>query len=436
MTRARSGSPTLRVERVRPSGTNLTCSLAFDGALEPFLNSGLLYFDYDFPLEGVPPSILSVPVLGILAPMAWATGSTVVAGDVDSEYVSSMQEVAKAMQGMYPKLRLASKVECTRVSTPWEADPERTCLLYSGGVDSTASLIRNLDSKLMLATVRGAPDLRLWEGEFWERVEGRVAPFVKGLGVERHVIETNALDVLNFGALGDSLKDALPWGWWENLAHGLALLSFCAPLTYFRKVGKMMIASSFSVDEHIAWGSTPESDRNVRWGGVTTVHDSFDLLKVRKVREVLVPFVEEHPGPVPLRVCTGKREARLESGELNCGRCEKCVRTALILLSAGIDPAMCGFPAPDLGMLKEGLVSGRFRNPSGTSLRAVQAAKTPPRPELVRRYPGLDLFFDWLYRWEPPPLEKKRRRLARLAPRGTRRRMTYEALFGPVKKGD
>ena len=286
----------------------------------------------------------------------------------------------------------------------------------------------------MLATVRGAPDLRLWEGEFWDRVESRVAPFIRGIGVERHVIETNALDAVNFGALGGTLKDTLPWGWWENLAHGLALLSFCAPLTHYRKVGRMMIASSFSVDEHEAWGSTPESDRLVGWGGLTTVHDSFDLPKVRKVREVFAPYVESHPGPVPLRACTGKREARLESGELNCGQCEKCVRTVLMLLTAGIDPATCGFPAPDLDVLKEGLISGRFRNASGVSLRAIRAAKTPPKPELVRLYTGLSQFLDWLYRWDPPPLGKKRRKLARLAPRGTRRRMAKDALFGPVKR--
>lgn len=41
-----------------------------------------------------------------------------------------------------------------------------------------------------------------------------------------------------------------------------------------------------------------------------------------------------------LRVCL---RSQLSDGYLNCGRCEKCLRTIVCLAFAGIDPNNCGF---------------------------------------------------------------------------------------------
>jgi len=426
----------IRVDRITPLKTSLVCSFTYDTRLEPFLNSNVLYVNYDFPVEGMPASVLSIPLLGVLSPLSWVTGDTIVAKEVDDRYASSLPRVASVMQGMYPDISIKASVECTRVPTPWEADPDRTCLLYSGGVDSTTSLLRNFSSKLTLASIRGTPELRLWEGEYWERVEQSIAPFVRSLGLSRHIIETNAVDLFNLDELSRSFRSSsLKWKWWENLAHGLILLSLCAPLTYHLGIGKMMIASSNSKFHNEPWGSTPDSDREIGWGGLTTIHDSFDLNRLMKIRDVLVPYITKHEGVVQLRVCTGKSEVRLASQALNCGQCEKCVRTMMILLTTGVDPVGCGFPSPDFVKLKEGLISGRLRHPDARTLRALQAAKTPPTPEMVLRYPGLDGFLTWFYRWEIPHPVKKKKITRRLAPDGTRRRAVVDAFLKPPKSG-
>ena len=413
------GRPVIRVEKIVPARSSLACSLSYDPILEPYFSSSLLYVNYGFQVEGIPESVLSIPVLGLLAPVAWAVGATVTAGDVDGRFLASLHEVGAAMQGMYPTAGLSTDIRCTAVDTRWQ-EGERDCLLYSGGVDSTCSLIRNLGPKLALATVRGTPDLRLGDAQFWDRAEKRLQPFLRSIGIERQVIETNAIDIVNLRSL-KTAKAEFAEGWWENLSHGLILLSHCAPFTYVGGIKRMMIAASFTQSTVEPWGSTPASDALIAWGNVTTVHDSADLSRVEKTKQVLAPYMAQHQGVVQLRVCTGKRESRLASGTLNCGVCPKCVRTMLGLMHAGIDPTVCGFPSPDFPGIKEGMISGRLVPPNIYSVRIIHASKSPPDKGLLEHYPAYGEFLSWFYDWRIPA-GTERKWVSKFAPKGSRRR--------------
>ena len=415
------GLPEIRVDKIVRARQSIACYLGYDATLAPYFNSSVLCINYGFQVEEIPESVLSIPVMGLLVPVAWTVGAAVAAGDVDSRFLASLQKVGEVMQGMYPRLNISTELRCSAVDTPWPEGGERDCLLYSGGVDSTCSLLRRLGPNLVLASVRGTPDLRLWDDQFWERTERGLQPFLKSTGLERQVIETNALDVVNMGALNAKGKGSLAYGWWENLSHGLILLSLCAPFTFVGNVQRMMISASFSESKSEPWGSTPASDTRVAWGKVTTVHDSFDLSRVEKTKQVLAPYVAQHPGKVRLRVCTGKPERRLASGTLNCGECPKCVRTMLGLMHTGIDPTPCGFPRPDFAEIKRGVISGRLIAPNIYSMRAIHASRSPPDKELAARYPGYGEFLNWFYD-QKITAGTERKWVSRLAPKGSRRR--------------
>jgi hypothetical protein len=414
------GLPEIRVEKIVPARQSLLCYFSYDTPLEPYFNSSLLCINYGFEVEQIPESVLSIPVLGFLVPVAWTAGATVTAGGVDSSFVVSLRRVGEIMREMYPDLNISTNIRCSAADTPWPKGGERDCLLYSGGVDSTCSLLRNLGPNLVLASIRGTPDLRLWEDKFWERTERSLQPFLKNIGIERQVIETNALDVVNFRSLNATLK-GLTEGWWENLSHGLILLSICAPFTYIGKIKRMMIAASFSQQRSEPWGSTPASDSSVAWGGVTTVHDSFDLARIEKIERILAPYMAQHPGIVQLRACTGRRDGRLASGTLNCGTCKKCARTALALMHAGIDPAECGFPPPNFPEIRRGLMSGRLVGPHPFSMKTIHDSRRLPDRELLARYPAYGEFLSWYYDWKWP-VATRSKWASKLAPRGSRRR--------------
>jgi hypothetical protein len=90
----------------------------------------------------------------------------------------------------------------------------------------------------------------------------------------------------------------------------------------------LFIGASHHVSNPVPMGSHPAVDGLFSSQRVTVVHDGGRFSRLEKVRDLANwPTALE-----ALRVCP----ARVEEGA-NCGRCEKCLRTRLELLAAGID---------------------------------------------------------------------------------------------------
>ncbi|MDA4123995.1 MAG: hypothetical protein OK438_00900 [Thaumarchaeota archaeon] len=417
------------------SGTVLF-RVSYHESLSRYLTTGLFYLNYDFPLESVPPSILSIPLLGLLLPFGWLTGAEVRVGDVDAKYLDSLPEVALEFKKMFPTMNFSGKIRAHPVKNDSEWRQDSYCLLYSGGVDSTCSLIRNYEKRPSLMTVRGTPDIRLHEEQYWTRVRGRIQPFIKSMGLEAHVVETNAIDMVNLAALKADYKGLVRHGWWEELAHGLFLLGACAPYTFHNQIGSVMIAASYTKKNQEPWGSSPMTDEKVRWGGTRVIHDSYDLSKVEKISQVLVPFMRNRGSPIPLRVCTGKRGARLASNQLNCGQCAKCMAIELSLIVSGVDAGQNGFDIspPTLMVLRQNLEAGWF-GPKDYPIpwRFIKENISSTPESVVAGHPGLGEFLDWLADWDERPTKKRRRYADKVAPPGSRRRDFASAILG--KKG-
>lgn len=409
--------------------------ISYGESLTRYLDTGLFYLRYDFPLERVPQPILSIPLLGCLAPLGWLTGAEIRVGDVEAEYLNSLPQVLQELRKMFPEIAFSGRIRAHPVKIDSEWDPEKYCLLYSGGVDSTFSLVRNFEKRPSLLRVRGTPDLRLFEGQYWTRVQERVQPFVDSLGVEAHVVETNAIDMVDLDALKTDYVGKLVHGWWEELAHGLFFLSISAPYTFFNKIGRLIIASSHTERSKKPWGSSPQTDERVSWGGVRVIHDSYDLHKVEKI-QALIPWMKNRGSPIPLRVCTGERGIRLASGQLNCGQCGKCMRTELILIIFGADASENGFDiSPSaLRALRHNLETGRIDLSAGlTSWKFIKTNIRSAPEEIVAKRPGLRDFLDWLADWDEQST-RKRRRYVNVAPLGSRRRSIVKAILGKKER--
>jgi len=435
--RIRSGK-FIKLESARVHEDAALFRVSYSEYLSRYLTTGLFYVKYDFPLDAVPPSILSIPLLGCLVPLGWLTGAGVGVQDVDARYLNSLPLMGQELKRMYPGIAFSARIEGNPVETGSEWNPGKYCLLYSGGVDSTSSLIRNFEKKPSLITVRGVPDLRLHEDRYWNRVKERIQPFITSLGLESHIVETNAIDMVNLATLNADYRAQLPHGWWEDLAHGLFFLSICAPYTYHNHIGGLMIASSHTKRDEKPWGSSPTTDEKIGWGSIRVIHDSYDLHRVDKIRQVLIPFIESRGAEIPLRVCTGKRGIRLASGQLNCGQCEKCMLIELILTVSGADASESGFDISPASLLtlRHNLEAGQFGSEflGFLSWKFIRRNIGSAPSEVVDRHPGLRAFLDWLADWDERPTKKRRRYLNKVAPPSSRRRDVARAMLGKKEK--
>jgi hypothetical protein len=415
----------IRIDAVEPRGNVLTIRHSHEGPVGKVMNDTPLRLVADHPLDSIPPGILVIPLLGGLVPLSWIVDCHIVAGDVDEAYLEALAEVRGVMEKAFPALKFRGSIEARPVRSDSAWNPDKYCLLYSGGVDSTTSYVRNRDRNPALLMVKGTPDVRLSETEYWQRTMERIPPALSAIKAELHVVETNSLDIIDERALRYHVHTEEISGWWENFAHGLFLTSTCAPFTYFSNTGKLLIASSYTPATAKPIGSMPESDEKIRWGGLRVIHDSFDISRFEKIRDHLSPFIQSQGGAFPIKLCLGK-EKRLSCGKLNCGLCDKCLTTELMFLETGIDPSRCDFDMSKFSpsRVRAGLENGYIKMPEApNSWRYIIQNARPIRPELAAKYRGVDDFLAWISKWDQKPKESALRSYSKkVAPAGSRRR--------------
>jgi len=422
----------IRIDGVEPRGKVLTIKHSHEGPVGRMVNDTPLHFVADHPLDSIPAGILVIPLLGGLVPLSWVMDCHIVVGDVDEAYLEALAEVKGVMEKTYPELKFHGSIEARPVRTNSTWDPNKYCLLYSGGVDSTTSYVRNRDKNPALLMVKGTPDVRISETEYWRRTMERIPPALTAIGAELHVVETNSLDIIDEVALRGYVRSDKISGWWVNFAHGLFLTSTCAPFTYFSGAGKLLIASSLTAATARPSGSMPESDERVRWGNLSVIHDSFDVSRIEKIHNYLSPFIQSQGGAFPIKLCLGK-ESRLNCGKLNCGLCDKCLTTELMFLENGIDPSRCDFDMSKFspGRIRTGLENGYIHLAEApNSWREIIENARPIRPELEEKYKGVNDLFSWISKWDRIPKESTLRSYSKkAAPVGSRRRRLVKKLL-------
>jgi len=392
----------IRLEKVRLQGSETKFEASFDASLSRYLRSGTLRVQYDAPVEDVDPGIAAIPFVTTVLTVAWATGCTIELPVLDQRFLNSMESVRQVMKSWYPGLPFSGGIKSDTVSQTGKTATNREGLLYSGGLDSTASLIRCLDVKPVPILVIGTPDLPSSQIDFHRMFLDEVRPFVERLGLNLHVAQSTMLEMVNLDALNSDFGELLGGYWWESVSHGLMLLGACAPLTFTEGIGTLRIAASRTGQFEEPWGSNPEVDEKVAWGATSVVHDSHDISRQQKIDSLIAPFLRKEVSVLPLRVCgSTKSKERLARKTLNCGRCEKCTRTIVGLLAVGVDPRTCSFDMRYFSAqrLRQGLEGGSVKLP-----KSVWDLWVDIQASLRKREKGLDAdsmygsgpFLEWL----------------------------------------
>jgi hypothetical protein len=329
----------IRIESLKVNGGKVETEFSLSNDIKKYFLREDLYVEYDKNIEEVPKSILLIPAISSLITVAWMAGADLYVDELDEIYVNSINKVKSIVKDMYPELPLSElhvgKIVHNKFSN------SNFGLLFSGGLDSMTSYIRNRNKKphLIHCIVR--------KEHLGSNLDNLIN-FAQKEGVHLSIIRSNVYNIVNnlliFAKFGLS--------WWPNIAHAMVYTGLCAPFSVEEGIGTLLIASSDSEKyDSGPWGSHPTLDNYIEWAGCKVCHDSYDLSRQEKIRCILKPYLTNMED----------NDHILKALDLQCGLspnnrtpavCQecmqrgsgiKCIRNILGLSLEKINPTLCGF---------------------------------------------------------------------------------------------
>jgi 7-cyano-7-deazaguanine synthase in queuosine biosynthesis len=373
------------------------------GAARGFFARRHFWVDYgDVDLSSVDPAVALLPALGTVIPVALALGVPVEAPIVDAAFGARIDGIVDTVRRMYPHFAQTGFVlSGPRTAQSAMFEPSgKAALLYSGGVDSVTSLIRHRDEVECLVSVWGA-DVELENSELWSRLKSIVDAAPARPSARSVVARTNMRQVSDELQLNRCFDHGFARSnWWGGVHHGPGLITLAAPLAAAFGISKVIIASTYSTDFSEPWGSGPELEGQIQWIDGQACHDGFELHRQQKITEVIAPWIA-HGNDLKLAVCC---RINRRGYNVNCGTCEKCMRTISGLLAAGVDPAALGIPVNDgsVAAWRERMTARqvKFGDAEIFMWRAIQRGIDRPHIDLY----GAPAYLAWLKQFDVIPL--------------------------------
>jgi len=394
----------MRIERPvredRADGRRVGARIVWEGAHR---GPDRLWFETDAPFaDDLEPAAEAFLVAA--TPLAAGLGEPRLAieGRVCPALRDRLAEAMRTLAGWYPSCREVP-IEASDGFAPLvPRTPPRVAAFVSGGVDSLSMLRANRLAHALEepASIRDALHLFGWHTDDFDgqtprperlRVYGerhaRLARFAAATGLTLVAVRTNAR----------TFHPSFPWS--RDVAFSAGMI---APAHALRaRFTEVLFASGGFPGEHPPHGSHPRLDPLYSSGGLTARHAEAGRTRLDKVRAIaawpeamaVLEVCLHHEIPAP--------------NVVNCGRCEKCVRTMLAFAAIGRLDAAVTFPdrgrlADRLGALRlTGTLSVSYANETLAALKAegrrdladVLSGKLSEAERRERRHRG------WWRRW-------------------------------------
>jgi hypothetical protein len=240
---------------------------------------------------------------------------------ISAALAAAVEKVQTVLAAWYPQLtHVAVDAPIGQGTTTRHGDG--VAAFFSGGVDSYYTALRHRGELDALVFLHGF-DLRLERTDVRSRCSRLARAAAEALGLPLVEVETN---------LRSFSRSHLGWGTY----HGSALASVALFLA--GRFSRVYVPGSLSYDSHFPHGSHPLLDPLWTTAEVELVYDGFEANRYEKTALV----ARSSDALRFLRVCN--RGHRAPGSGVNCGRCEKCLRTMVALRALGALEACRTFP--------------------------------------------------------------------------------------------
>jgi hypothetical protein len=287
---------------------------------------------YEHDLELAPPQVCDGYVCAVIFDAMRRADRLIVAGALSQRFLRNIRAFQEAWHCLRPDLYKVVDVEPTATTTVATAPVQRedsTICGFSGGIDSSFSVLRRSYSVTAAAMVHGF-DIPCQNFSAFEALRARVVGITDAAGIELKTVRTTIRE-------GETEN-------WEHY-HAAALASVLHLFSSRFSHGMIAGSDSYNYISYLpyAWGSSPATDYLLSGAGMEIVHDGAGYTRPQKVAWLSRGWSQL----VPLTQFCWEGKSR----HANCGACNKCVQTRLSLLAAGVDDRVCFSSEFDLSML-------------------------------------------------------------------------------------
>ena len=302
----------MRIEKIHLKTEGEYIFLTADCHIRPF-GADRIYFKFNKKYKDFISLDASPFAAALLIPSMKLGQDLIIDGPISKELYRGMHKIMETMLSWNIGLKSISIV-ATELKKD-EYVPTKNASFFSGGVDSFYTYFKNKESgkdKINYFVLANGYDISLDNPELWEITRNTIENIGRKEHIEIIEVESN---------VRHTIEPIIPWGFTHSgclAALGLSLR---------KELKNIFIASSYHKDEVFPWGSHPDTDPLWSTETLSIHHDGTDVNRVQKVQ-----FIAQYPIVLEsLRVCYLNKKSKF-----NCGVCDKCLRTMINLLIAGV----------------------------------------------------------------------------------------------------
>lgn len=332
----------IRLTAVSVDGNRVQYEYTNDPKLDKYFNKETPFFiEYQDPgidFSNVPNSILSVPFVTNLLPLAWMFDVTIEVDELDATFYQSIEQIKQGFEKIYPQVQFSGTVSVKKIVSNTYINSNNSVCLFSGGVDAMYTLLKHRKEHPTLINVWGV-DISFDDIQGHTEVEQHNNKVAETFQCKYICVKSTLRSFLNEHLLNQEAYAILEDYWWHGTQHSIGLLSILAPYNYLMRTGVNYIASSFTEKEFqmgVKCVSYPVVDEALRFASTKMIHDGYESQRIDKIRYICSSFRKENRS-LELKVCF-----HFEKGK-NCSSCEKCYRTMMAILIFDPDLNRYGF---------------------------------------------------------------------------------------------
>jgi hypothetical protein len=306
------------------------------------------------------PNIEVFVALALLPAMKRRIGVIEADGVISQRFLEGIERIQQVFKSWKPNYG-AIEIRNVQAKPKLRSISGEKAVFFSGGLDSYYSFLAHLDEISAFIHLDGF-DIPLREQSMRRRMAENCRYIGQQFGKQAIILETNARQFI---------ENFVTWSY----SHGSVIGS--AGLLFMPGYERLYIAGAGVPADRDPFGSHPDLDPN--WGTeiLEIVHDE-QVDKIEKCRLI----GQSEVALKTLHVCL-----RFPEKGLNCGKCEKCIRSQVYLQATGAAERCTAFPKPlDLKLLGSLKVShDKEKNLLYKALRLFEEQKTYPDTARVLR---------------------------------------------------